>query len=65
MGREQGGGRCWIAVYEHRHGVDVWPVFGDEPPEEEELAAGLDDWEPERGERIEVRGPWPVPGCDR
>lgn len=50
--------KVWIVIYEHRHGVDAWPVFSEEQPTDEEVIAGLDDWEPEKGETIEIRGPW-------
>jgi hypothetical protein len=54
--------KCWVVVYEHRHGVDAWPVFAAEEPSEEELIASLDEWEPDRGETIEVVGPWDLSG---
>ena len=50
----------WVVIYEHRHGVDAWPVLSKEQPTEDEVIAGLEEWEPDRGETIEVRGPWPI-----
>lgn len=52
----------WVVVYEHRHGVDAWPVVAMEEPSEEELIASLEEWEPDRGETIEVVGPWDFSG---
>jgi hypothetical protein len=45
-----------IVIYEHRHGVDAWPVSIGTT--EEEVIKGLEEWEPERGETIELRGPF-------
>lgn len=55
----------YIVVYNHRHGLDVWPEFREVSEEEiiEELKAA-DTWD-ERDEAdeltyVEVRGPFPV-----
>ena len=51
----------WVAVWHHRHGVDV-AAFDHEPTEQEatDLFDSLADFEPERGESVEVRGPLPL-----
>jgi hypothetical protein len=54
--------RIWVVVYEHRHGVDAWPVVAVEEPSEEDVVASLEEWEPDRGETIEVVGPWDLTG---
>lgn len=54
--------KCWVVVYSHRHGVDAWPVFAVEEPTEDEMIATLDEWEPDRGETLEVVGPWDLSG---
>jgi hypothetical protein len=48
--------KLWIVIYEHRHGTDVWPVT--EELSEAEIIASLDDFEEDRGERVELRGPF-------
>jgi hypothetical protein len=53
----------WIVIYEHRHGVDAWPIFSDRRPTDEEVIAKLDDWEPDKGETFEIRGPWLADGA--
>ena len=50
----------WIVTYAHRHGTDAWAEF-DEEPTEESVIQGLDEWEPDREEFIEIRGPFTVP----
>lgn len=52
---------CWIVVYTHRHGADVWPVFRAMAPSEESITDDLLSWEPDQGEQVEVRGPFEVP----
>ena len=59
--------KFYIAIYTHRYGIDVWPVFQDEEPTIEEVAAALDNYEPEReDEYLEIIGPFypPEPGKD-
>lgn len=51
--------KIWIVIYEHRHGVDAWPILSLEEPTEDEVVASLDEWDSER-ESLEVRGPWPI-----
>lgn len=48
----------YIVRYSHRHGHDVWPVFATKAPTEDEIIAGLDEFEPERDEFIEIYGPF-------
>jgi hypothetical protein len=50
--------KVWIVSYTHRHGTDLWPVNYEAT--EKDVIEGLDDWEPERGESIEVTGPFDV-----
>jgi hypothetical protein len=50
--------KVWIVIYEHRYGVDAWPMFAKDMPTEEEVIADLHDWEPDKGEIVEVLGPW-------
>ena len=59
--------KLYIVLYSHRHGLDTWPVFASEAPDEdeiiEELRAG-DVWD-ERDDAdeltyLEVRGPFPA-----
>jgi hypothetical protein len=60
--------KCWIVVYNHRFGIDTWPVFQAERPSEEEIIAKLkeeEEWD-EREEQdeeswVEVRGSWDLP----
>ena len=49
----------YIIVYNHRFGVNVWPVRtpNDKPPTIDQVVATLDDWEPER-EWIAIEGPY-------
>lgn len=52
----------YIIRYSHRHGHDVWPVFATEQPSEDEVIAGLEDWEGEEAdEYIEIYGPFDIP----
>ncbi len=53
--------KVYIVIYEHRHGVDAWPIFSLTKPSEEEVIATMAEWEPDRGETIEIRGPWEKP----
>jgi len=50
--------QLWIIIYTHRHGVDAWPEMSKEIPDLEKVAKELDDFEPDREEYLEVRGPW-------
>jgi hypothetical protein len=52
---------CWIVMYSHAHGTGVWPRFQKKPPTESEEAAELMDWEPNKGETLEIVGPFKVP----
>ena len=53
----------WIVRYSHRYGHDCWPEFRaeDSPLSEEEVIDGLEDWEPDRDEYIEIFGPFALP----
>lgn len=55
--------KIWIVIYEHKHGVDAWPV--SEEPDVDGVKAKLREegsWEDEDDtdyrSRIEIRGPW-------
>jgi hypothetical protein len=48
--------QVWIVIYEHRHGIDVFPW--NRCPTEEEVISTLEDWEPDRDETIDIRGPY-------
>ncbi len=58
----------FIVVYNHRHGLDVWPEYHVETPSSDDIIKELkaaDTWD-ERDETdeltyVEVRGPFPVP----
>jgi hypothetical protein len=55
--------KTWIVIYDHRYGVDAWPIFSDDEPTVEQVVANLKDSEHtevefDRGETIEIRGPW-------
>jgi hypothetical protein len=52
--------KCYIVIYQHRHGADAWPIFDCKPPTEAGVIAELGD-RYERGESIEIRGPFPAP----
>ena len=50
----------YIAIYTHRHGVDVWPIWSKELPKIEENLP--EDWEPDRDDEFfEIAGPFPGP----
>lgn len=49
--------QLWIVVYQHRHGTDAWPVWGESPPSLEKVASELDDFEPDR-EYLSLSGPF-------
>ena len=52
----------WIIYYYHKYGYDVWPVFQEKEPTEEEIAAGLTCYESDReDEGININGPFKVP----
>ena len=51
----------WIVLYHHRHGVDAWPVFQATVPDEDEIIEGLDEYEPDREEYVEIVGPFEAP----
>jgi len=55
--------KCWIAIYTHRHGLDVWPIFSPEAPIIEDLIKELDNWEGDNrdDEFFEIAGPFEVP----
>jgi hypothetical protein len=55
--------KIWVVVYEHKHGVDAWPV--NEEPSIEGVKEGLrkegsweDEDETDHRNSIEIRGPW-------
>ena len=50
--------KIWIIQYHHEHGVDTWPVVSDVGPDLEEIENGLDDFEPETEEFLELIGPF-------
>jgi len=53
--------RIYIAVYEHRHGVDLWPVVVNTPADLPPIEEAFAEYEPEReDEYVEWRGPFPV-----
>lgn len=33
--------KFYIVLFHHRHGVDVWPSFGDDEPDEDEIIEKL------------------------
>jgi len=57
----------FIVVYNHRHGLDVWPRYCTEEPSSDDIIEELkaaDEWD-ERDDDddltyVEVRGPFPV-----
>ena len=51
----------WIVQYHHRHGTDAWPIAAVKPPSQSDIIRGLDDWEPDKSEWLEVLGPFNVP----
>jgi len=61
--------KLFIIVYNHRHGLDVWPSHCVEEPSSDDIIAELraaDTWD-ERDDAdeltyVEVRGPFPVGG---
>lgn len=53
---------CWVVLYTHRHGADVWPIFRCARPTEASIIKGLPDWEPDKGEVIDIVGPFRLPG---
>jgi hypothetical protein len=50
--------KVWVIQYHHRHGVDAWPVANEDRPDLEEIENGLDDFEPETEEFLELIGPF-------
>ena len=50
--------KIWVIQYHHRHGVDAWPVANEDRPDLEEIENGLDDFEPETEEFLELIGPF-------
>jgi hypothetical protein len=58
--------KLYIVCYEHRHGVDVWPIFvrpGEPAPTAEDVIEGLSNWEGDsrEDEFLEVQGPFDIP----
>jgi hypothetical protein len=53
--------KTWIIIYRHRHGDDFWPLYQANMPDPDKIAAGLDDFEEDRGESIEIAGPFDLP----
>ena len=56
--------RIWIVIYHHRHGVDAWPVVSAERPDLDTIESGLDDFEEEQEEFLELLGPYLMTGED-
>ena len=54
--------RIWIVLYHHRHGVDAWPVVSAERPDLDTIESGLDDFEEEKEEFLELLGPYLMTG---
>jgi hypothetical protein len=52
---------CWIVSYTHAHGTNVWPRFQNKAPTEKEEIAELMSWEPDKGEYLDITGPFKVP----
>lgn len=52
---------CWVVLYTHRSGVATWPVFQVTCPTKDSITKKLVNWEPEKGESIEIRGPFDLP----
>ena len=48
----------WIIIYSHRHGNDAWIETQEDEPDPEAIAEALENFEPERGEYIEVIPVW-------
>lgn len=55
----------FVVTYHHRHGVDVVYLGPDGAPDMDAVADGLDDWEPDRDEYLELHGPIEVEGLDK
>ena len=55
---------CWVVIYTHKHGADAWPLFGTRKPSAKSVIKTLDSWEPDKGEEIEIRGPFMFPMTD-
>ena len=50
----------WIVQYNHRYGVDTWPVLSAAEPQSKEIIKDLEDWEGDdrADEYIEIVGPF-------
>jgi hypothetical protein len=57
--------KFWIAVYSHKHGIDSWPIWGDEHPDEDAVKKEIDFVEDEGitlyPEVLDFFGPFEVP----
>ena len=59
--------KCWIVLYTHRHGTDTWPLFRVDAPDVQEIIEDLNDvwgdsdFDPDRGDSVEIVGPFDVP----
>jgi hypothetical protein len=57
--------KCYIAIHQHRHGSDAWPIFvaddGAPPTERDAIEELGHRFEPEFGESVEIKGPFAVP----
>ena len=55
--------RIYIAVFDHRHGIDLCPVLADSPDALPSVASLFPEHDPERGdEYLSWRGPYEVEG---
>jgi hypothetical protein len=58
--------QVWAVLFSHRHGDDVWLRFGERPTEKSEIAQlkKRGDWDgPDRGDFLEIFGPFPLPAA--
>jgi hypothetical protein len=59
--------KLWIAVYSHKHGIDAWPIWTDDRPDEDAIKKEIDFEEPEDGvidlnpETLDIYGPFDPP----
>ena len=59
--------QLFIVVYNHRHGLDVWPTYRVEQPSSDDILEELktaQEWDEQdaadESTYVEVRGPFPV-----
>jgi len=50
----------WIIIHHHGHGQDVYPITQSKEPSTEQQELACDDFDPDKNEHTEVRGPWRV-----